>query len=418
MEEREARGALDIAREEQEQQRLQINRDLSDALVEVAGSREKSRAAPTGDAEPWNQFRAALRRAEALAGSPLADAAFAGRVRDLQSDLKQDEADRRMVARLEEIPLSQAASPFIAGVSGSLRPLYKAAFNEYGLPVFNLDLDEAARRIAASRIRDRLVVALDNCAENFWDLMNRLIPIIQRVEKDKSPWVRAYYDARLRNDRKALVNLAKQPEAIQQLPSTICQLCGWVFISYDSKTAIALLREAHLRYPGDFRINHMLGKYVPGAEAIAFYRAALAARPESPALRSALAGALLTFGNKDEAIAQYRHVVQARPDSFAYLELGTAQWTVAGNEHIDEVIGVFRKAVEADSKSAIAYAHLAVALRAKGDTVGATPPSAAWSKSNRVHPVWCMSGLARRFIANMLGTRRSSPGARLSNWSR
>ena len=58
MEEREARGALDIAREEQEQQRLQINRDLSDALVEVAGSREKSRAAPTGDAEPWNQFRA------------------------------------------------------------------------------------------------------------------------------------------------------------------------------------------------------------------------------------------------------------------------------------------------------------------------------------------------------------------------
>jgi eukaryotic-like serine/threonine-protein kinase len=106
--EREAHNALDAAREEKEQQRTRTNRELGDALVEAAALREKARTARPGDSEPWSQLRATLRRAETLAASELADPGLVGRVRAALAELKQDEVNRRMTARLEEIRFSKS----------------------------------------------------------------------------------------------------------------------------------------------------------------------------------------------------------------------------------------------------------------------------------------------------------------------
>jgi serine/threonine protein kinase len=167
--EREARDALDTAREEKEQQRTRINRDLSEALVEATRLRETSRAAGFGESAPWRQLREVQRRAETLAGSELADSVLVGRVQGLLAGLKQEEADRRMVARLEEIRLNAGhdqSGNFV--FSDATWREYEPAFREYGLliDVRNNNaaagqLEETARRIAASPIRDWLVAALD-----------------------------------------------------------------------------------------------------------------------------------------------------------------------------------------------------------------------------------------------------------------
>jgi len=380
--EREARKALDSAREEKEQQRTVTNRDLSDALVAAAGLREKSRTARPGDTEPWGQFRAALQRAEALAGSPLADPALVTRVRAFQAELKQDEADRRMLARLEEIRLSKAdqydSSMTFDYVKFELRPLYEAAFNDYGLPVFDLDVDESARRIAASRIRDWLVAALDHCAGRNTDSNNlktqQLIRVIQRVEKDKGPWVRAYYDARLRNDHAALLRLAKQPEALQQPPSTLCLLAWRIGLEAPSAVAIArrmgidapsgaaigFLREAQVRHPADLWINHFLAYYLHYdsrgvkkdliKEAVGFSRVALAARPESPSLRWQLA-CLLRSAGAVEADAHFRHLTQLPLDPKDANACDQRARCYANLQEWDKAIAASSKAIEVDPKN-------------------------------------------------------------------
>jgi len=352
-EEQQARDALDTARDEKERQRTATNRDLSDALLETAGLREKSRSARPDDAEPWNQFRAALRRAEALAGSQLADPALVGRVRALQADLKQDEADRRMVAQLEEIRLSKADDR-AGAVSGGMRPLYEAAFKDYGLPVFDLDVEEAAHRIAGSRIRDWLVAALNHCAGNYVVLIRRLIPIIQRVEKDKGPWVRAYYAARLGNDQPALQKLVQEPEALQQLPITQCMLAleiwPWGSNDRERNRRVRFLQQALVAHPGDLWINHYLADFLrhdKKAE-VGHRRAALAVRPDSRTLRLLLADCLRRNGESDEANLLYRHLSQLPLDPKNLGALADRASYYAAIEDWDKTLADWTKVIELD----------------------------------------------------------------------
>jgi hypothetical protein len=184
---------LDQERIEKDQQTTRINRDLSDALGEAAVLREKLTARPGGQG-PWNQLRETIRRAETLAENELADPVLVGRVRNLSSEIKQVEADRRMVVRLEEIRLERGME--LRGSSllrGSSIPAYTQAFKDYGIPIFDLDVEEAARRIAASPIRDWLIVALDDCAGDSGDVFKHVLPIARRAEKD--PWRQQYFAA-------------------------------------------------------------------------------------------------------------------------------------------------------------------------------------------------------------------------------
>src|SRR4029077_3762348 len=99
----------------------------------------------------------------------------------------------------------------------------------------------------------------------------------------------------------------------------------------DTDPAVAVLREAQQRRPGDFWLNHTLGMrlHVKGPsrldEAIGYLRTASALRPESP-------GAILNVGHvlemaerTDEAIAAYEQAIRRKPDyAMAYSNLGGA----------------------------------------------------------------------------------------------
>jgi tetratricopeptide (TPR) repeat protein len=338
--ERAAQAALDRAREEKGLLQTRINRELTAALVEAAQLREKARTAPPSDVGPRNRLRETIRAAETLAGSEMADPALVARVRTFQEELKQDEKDRAMLARVEEIWLRKGTDPAGEG-RWQVWTAYQAAFREYGLPIADFmegrataeRVEETARRIAASSIRDWLIAALDDCVSKD-ERHKALLPIAQRACDD--PWRREYFAARISRDAGELLRLAKQPEALTQPPPTLLTHALSIRRPTDSAAAIALLKAAQRRHPADVWINLILGEWLDPrnflgsaaqarwqGDSVSFYRAALAARPDSVALQHRLADALFAVGRLDDAADLYRELLRRNPnDRQACLSLG------------------------------------------------------------------------------------------------
>jgi serine/threonine protein kinase/tetratricopeptide (TPR) repeat protein len=336
--EREAHNALNAARDKQEQQRNAIDRDLSDALADVSGRLQKppSRIGRY-DNQSWTELHAAMRRAETLAGNELSDPVLVGRTRSLLTVLRRVEADRGMIARVESIRLNEGSlkKGLIQTTPGSLDSPYCTAFQEYGLPILDMRVDEAARRIADSPIRDWLIVALDDWASNSAVMCSRLLPIA--LHADENPWRRQYFEARINNDKSALLQLAKQPDTLTQVPGILVMLSNRIFL-IDHSAGVELLREAQRRYPGDVWINRNLAYQVDAlitaastpeqvasirGEIVGFCRAALAAYPESPGLRTELAMSLRRANRLDDAAAVLRQAIDLKPDNyFAQMLLG------------------------------------------------------------------------------------------------
>jgi serine/threonine protein kinase/tetratricopeptide (TPR) repeat protein len=372
--ERQTRQNLDSAREEREKQQTQINRDLADALLEATRLKEKASTAAAADSGPWNQLRETVRAAQTLAGNELADPVLCRRLQDLVAQLKIDENDRRMVARLEAIRLQYLDAEDLPRVVGSKRPVYEAAFREYGLPIFDLPVEEAARRLGASAIHYWLVWAMDDCAENHGPLIRQLLPIAERAETD--PWRKDYFANRLGHPRRSFLDLARQPEALDQPPLMICSLVRWI----RGEDAIELLRAAQLRYPGDLWINRELGRRLLGlgrwdpiperrftrtAEAVSCCRAALAARPSSPVLWKELFWALVANEELQGAVGLAREETRVRPeDSAAYNRLGTALSLL---EDYDGALKAHGEGLRLDRNSADAYVGLGRAMVGKGN---------------------------------------------------
>ncbi len=326
-----ARDQRDRAREEKEREQTRINRDLSAAFVAVAQLGEMVRMARSGDPS-WNRLDEAIRHARTLAASDLADSVLVERVKSLLAGLERTSADRRMLARLEEIRLNL---PILqTGFNGyqilESRPDYAAAFQDYGVPITDLSIEEAAGRISASPIRETLVTALDEWAGGQWERGERLLAIARRAEND--PWRQQYLDARLRGDGKALLQLARRPEALQQPPAMICTLAGRLR-TVDLKphpAAIDLLRKAQRGNPGDLWLNAALAQGVRHSiregfsneelmrckeECVGYSRAALAAHPESPTLHNLLGETLSWSGRAEEAVAVLKQSLRLKPDN-------------------------------------------------------------------------------------------------------
>jgi serine/threonine protein kinase/tetratricopeptide (TPR) repeat protein len=401
--ERQTRGALDKARGEKEQQQTRINRELTAALLEVTRLREKVRTALPGDANPRNQLRETLRAAQTLAANESADPVLAQRVQALVAEVRQDDKDRRMVAKIEEI-LWQSQAESFEGVSrmiGSYWPVTEAAFREYGIPitefgVFGVPIpepvfEEAARRIQKSAIHDWLVAALDHCAEHYY--VEQLLSLAQHGEKD--PWRQQYFAARRRGARSELARLAERPEALVQPTPILCSLARWLG-DENRSVGITMLRAAQRRHPADPMINCALAqqlvnvpmavferdKWIPlKAEAVGYLRAAIALRPDSPGIRRTLFDTLILGENYAEAEAMSREEIERRPDDSAgYDNLAKVFFW---KKDWDRAIAAYRKSVSKGSTSAQTYWFLGRALEVKGDLNAAIP---AYREASKLAP--------------------------------
>ena len=264
----------------------------------------------------WPEARAALEVAPSLVGTSAPDA--------LRERLGRARADADMVVRLEGVRLRLAEGANVAGrVSATADQLYAETFTSYGINLMTLDAADAAARVRASEIHDILLVFLHDWL--YWAPeanRARLRAVLDAADGD--PWRRAFRDARATNDLEKLAELARAPGAAAQPPVLLSGLSGALLVDGRAEEAWALLREAQLGHPDDFWINYLTGLHASEdrpQEAVGYFRAAIAVRPDSNQAYALLSRALRDTGDGDAAIAALRRAVALHPSHNAVIDL-------------------------------------------------------------------------------------------------
>jgi tetratricopeptide (TPR) repeat protein len=328
---------------------------------------------------------AALKRAEGLLASGEAGVELRRRVRQWRTDLGT--AMRLEQIRLDRCPL-KGEEPVVDWRAADTA--YRDEFRAYGLDVEALDPDEAAARIRASTIKDRLVAALDD-----WVLVKligklagpeRLLVLARRA--DPHPWRDRLRDVLGRRRWKALKRLARDRDAQAQPPATVVLLTEALFGPGMSRPlAVEVLRQAQQRHPGDYWINERLGYFLlqlepaqPG-EAARFFQAALALRPDDAAMHHNLGFALEKQGRPAEAEAEFREAIGLRPNSASsHHSLGFA---LASQDRPAEAEAAYREAIRLKPDFANCYKGLGLVLQKQGKWAEAV---AATRKAIRLKP--------------------------------
>jgi tetratricopeptide (TPR) repeat protein len=299
-------GSFGWAARDRAARRAALGQEVSRALqdVEALYARDK-----------LTDALAEVKRAEGVLASGAEDADLGWRVRRWRADLET-------AARLAEIRLEQAAVKAEDYDWAGADRAYGQAFRDHGLDVEALDVDEAAARIRDTAIRDRLVAALDD-----WALARQkegapgwqdLLTVARRADPD--PWRDRLREALGRKDRKALAELAAGPEVLALPPATVQLLGEMLRHTGQRPLAEEIYRRALWRHPGDFWINHNLALALTNrgaaaeAEAVGFFRVALALRPDSPGVYINLGSALWRRRKLAEAEAAFREALRLKPD--------------------------------------------------------------------------------------------------------
>lgn len=151
------------------------------------------------------------------------------------------------------------------------------------------------------------------------------------VALDPDSWRIQFRVAVENMERDDLLRLAMDGNAIEQPTPAIVSL-GLALVEIDEQAeCVRLLRSAQRKHPNDFWINYTLGVQLHRAspphyrDAIRFYTAALAIRPQAIGAGLNLGDAYEVAGQLDDAIASYRTAVDAKPnDAKALMYLGNA----------------------------------------------------------------------------------------------
>jgi serine/threonine-protein kinase len=257
----------------------------------------------------WPEARAALEVDPVVLESP-AQAS-------LRERLYQARADADMIAELEEIRLGLWESAKTREIgAGTGDQLYAVAFGKYGITV--QDPAGSVARIRDSVIRETLLAFLHDWLLFWMPTAERpkLEAIVERA--DDNEWRR-----RLRNvfgtvyDPAKRMELLLAPEAPAQPPIVIAGLTGILFHGPQEEEARALLRAAQRLHPEDFWINFQLGYFLQQdhpLEAVGYFRAAVAGRPNNSPALTLLGRALCATGDADGAIVAFRKAITLNPN--------------------------------------------------------------------------------------------------------
>jgi tetratricopeptide (TPR) repeat protein len=333
----------------------------------------------------WPEALAAVRRAEVLLESRGASYMLRRRTKNLRRDLD-------MISVCEEIRL-RAMNRWTRDESGhdvdrldlgQANTEYQKAFRAYGIDLEALDEAQAGELLRAQSIRQELVAALDHWArlltrseakKETWKVLWRRLLHIARLA-DTDDWPNQVRLAVERGDIDTLKTLARADQGKTLPASTLGLFADALRWQGAKREALALLREAHCRFPGDYWINHDLawmfqhdGLSEKGDEPVRFYTAALAARPQSPDAFGNLAWALMYNGRLDEALVTYREAVRLKPDFAVFHNSFGIAFSRKGLP--DEAIAEYQAAIRLRPGFGEPYTNLGVALQDKGDLDGA-----------------------------------------------
>jgi len=316
----------------------------------------------------------AVRRAEILVKSPSAGEALRRQVTARLKDLRLLETLEN--ARLEGVALTEYKRFDHKRVDA----LYTQAFRNASLDVEALPPEEGGALLRQTTVTAQLAAILDN-----WAMIRRGIR-----GRDDTSWKHflavasaadpdaAMARARMvleRRDRQELLALAASEEAFRMLPPTL-EVLGYALQEAGAaEQAVGLFREAQRRWPEDFWTNQNLANFLQFGqpprleEAIRYYIAAVALRPDSCKSHASLGYVLSCTKDHDGAIAHLRKAIQIDPRFFhPYNNLGHA---LRAKGDLAGAIAAYQTAIDLDPKSAGAHTNLGVVLREKKDLNGA-----------------------------------------------
>jgi tetratricopeptide (TPR) repeat protein len=355
---------------------------LSGSIGWVANDRAIRRATTQeGVYAAWEESQTWQRQGrlpEALSAALRAAGLAAGGVADEDLRRRADArvADLRLLEKLENVSLEYASSAkdLPDGRSyfdGELADrLYRDAFRKAALDVADLPAAEAGARIRGTTVAAELAGVLDYWAAIRRDIhgpadpdWNHLLQVARAADPDD-------WRARLREaleKGRLLLELEASEKVFRLHPTTLHALAK---VLPKEARALALLRKAQRRHPDDFWSNAnlaamLLEQHPPEVdEAIRYYTAALAIRPQSAGVHLNLGNALMRKGRRDEAIVEFRAAIHCNGDyAMAHCRLGDA---LVETGQLDEAIAEHHEALRLNKDNPDAHNSLGVALHAKG----------------------------------------------------
>jgi serine/threonine-protein kinase len=291
---------------------------------------------------------------------------------------------------------------------------FQEAFERSGLRIGE-DAEPVVEYVRSSAIRDVLVAALEDRAYaalflSDHTLVDRLLEIARSADPEPR-WRDRFRRLSTWRGTDQLLQLADDAFNTSPAPTAhdLALLGCLLRRPRGFRQGMEMLREACRRQPNDFWLNReMAASLRPAAamplggiqhsEAAAYYRAALAVRPDHAGVHQELGQVLFSLGHIEDALAEYRRAVQLSPKSRSsrqYLvgKLGAAgRWVEAAdecrkaldidpkgfrppyvlgvafceNERDEDAIVMLRKAIKADPDAADPYYFLGVCLARMG----------------------------------------------------
>ncbi len=291
----------------------------------------------------------------------------------MRRQVDQARADLELVEILDNARL-QTNSPVKGRFEvGWADPLYAAAFANAGLGQPGDDSAAVAARVRDSAVRADIIAALDDWAGATADPARRrwLLAVARATDphtlrdrlRQPELWGNGPELTKLVQEAR-LVEKARDGELSAQLALTLGRI-----LHQNHQEAVPLLTAAHARHPQDFWLNFQLGWAFWGSgrsdEALGYFRAAMAVRPDAAPAYRGVGASLFLMGRVDEATGYIQQALSIAPDyAAAHHDLGSALGTKG---RLDEAIDHFREAIRLrPQRSAETHTSLASALRMKG----------------------------------------------------
>ena len=286
-------------------------------------------------------------------------------VPELQNSLDQARVDLAFARELDTISsnayMARHTNPDRWMVDRTVTPrVYRAAFAARGFDFATADCADSARRITASAIRPHLIESLDFWAAHEPDarMVEQLLATLRVA--DPGPWQNRFRDPAVRRDTGKILTL------LQELGATVPHVPAAILVSLgETPGALPLtpLLAANLRDPANFRLNYDLADAFAArgefAQAEAYFRAALATRPENPAALHGLGYTLFRSGDRQRAIEVLRKAVASAPNEpHTPNSLAWALWSRGQPGDVEEAVRVLEEATKRMPDSFVLFRHL------------------------------------------------------------
>jgi tetratricopeptide (TPR) repeat protein len=318
--------------------------------------------------------QAALDQAELLAAEAPADPARHERLASLKERLAAEARDQVFLRRFEDIWLRVASQVNVEEsrfTQEAAYPEIREALGRYGIAIGVLAPADVAACVQGRPEPSRryLLAALDESLrlvpKEDAQTRNWLLAALSAADNDA--WRMGARQAWVAGDWQTLEQRARDADVRKQPPGFLL-LVARSLPPQMGPTRLELLRGIQRSYPADLWANHDLafGLWQSGrpAEAIRYYTAALALRPDNPGIYLNRGCALHGAGEVDAAIVDCHRALALAPRyAEAHDNLGTA---LKAKGQMDDAIAAYQKAIRLKKDFPNAHFNLGTALKAKG----------------------------------------------------